>query len=80
MTNKTADELILENVPEGATGIKINEGFYRWRLKNSYLTNIVNCESLVDDVSYERSLADIKRLMALVTQATKGAYRNGRER
>ena len=61
MTNQE----ILDNAPEGALGIKIMDGFYRWVLKDNTQSKIYGCEAFFDCNQIYRSLADIKRIAEL---------------
>jgi len=59
------DQEILNNAPEGALGIKIFDGFYRWILKDNTMSKIYDCEGFNNINQIYRSLADIKRIAEL---------------
>ena len=63
---------ILDNAPEGALGIKIMDGFYRWVLKDNALSKIYDCESLDGLNQIYRSLADIARITELEKELLLG--------
>ena len=62
---------ILDKAPEGALGIKIMDGFYRWVLKDNTQSKIYGCEAFFDCNQIYRSLADIKHNVELEKEVVK---------
>jgi hypothetical protein len=56
---------IATNAPKDATGIKIFDGFYRWRINGVELSKIYDCEDFNDVLQVERSLDDINEIIEL---------------